>query len=120
MKRAFSSLIILVLSLLFLSAGPQKQTNIKLPEIKIEAESYTDSSGNFKVVDFNGNKVVFSLDKSEWLAYDVNVAVPGRYRCEINLSSESNSSGSCWIEDYYDNQDGRTYNITAMIPVPKT
>ena len=121
MKNVFSNCVILsILFLIFVSLGCQKQTIKIIPIITIEAESYKDSYGEFNVGQYNGNKTVTALDKSEWLAYDVNVEVPGRYRCEINLSSESNSSGSCWIEDYYDNQDGRTYNITATIPVPAT
>jgi beta-glucanase (GH16 family) len=121
MKNVFSNCVILsILFLIFVSLGCQKQTIKIIPIITIEAESYKDSYGEFNVGQYNGNKTLTALDKSEWLAYDVNVEVPGRYRCEINLSSESNSSGSCWIEDYYDNQDGRTYNITATIPVPAT
>ncbi|MBN1407427.1 MAG: family 16 glycosylhydrolase [Calditrichaceae bacterium] len=121
MKNAFSVCLILPsLYFLLLSVGCHKQADNMVSAVKIEAESYVDSFGDFALSEFDGNKVITALDKSEWLAYDVNVEVPGRYRCEINLSSESNTSGSCWIEDYYDNQDGRTYNITAGIPVPAT
>jgi len=89
--------------------------------INIEAESFKNASGDIKILDLeNGNKVVANLKKSDWLAYEVNVNTPGRYKCEIKLSSDSNLPGSCWIEDYYDNSDGRTYNITAGIEVPAT
>jgi beta-glucanase (GH16 family) len=114
-----------MLSLLFVLNNCQKQhmlkpSNIGPSKIVIEAESYSDSFGEFTIGVFMGSTIVEGMSQSEWLAYDVNVEMPGRYRCEIKLSSESNSTGSCWIEDYYDNQDGRTYNITAAIQVPAT
>ncbi|MBN2366703.1 MAG: glycosyl hydrolase family protein [Calditrichaeota bacterium] len=91
------------------------------PAVMIEAESFTASQGEFQVAELpDGNIVVKDLESGDWLGFEVNVPVPGRYRCEIRLSSESNSAGSCWIEDYYDNKDGRTYNITAGIQVPAT
>jgi beta-glucanase (GH16 family) len=87
----------------------------------IEAESFKESSSEFDVIDLNdGNKVVPGLNKSDWLGFEVFVDIPGRYKCEIKLSSESNTGGNCWIEDYYDNKDDRTYNITAGIHVPTT
>lgn len=89
--------------------------------VKIDAESFTESSGEVKEASLeNGDKVVAGLNKGDWLGYDVQVGIPGRYLCEIKLSSESNQSGTCWIEDYYDNVDGRIYNITADLPVPAT
>ncbi len=89
--------------------------------ITIEAESFKESSGEFKVLDAeDGNKVVTALDSSEWLGFEVFAAIPGRYRCEVKLSSDSNTPGTCWIEDYFDNTDGRTYNITAGMEVPAT
>lgn len=122
MKKSFRfpvilSSIIFVLSIM----GCQKESEDALPTITIEAETFTDSNGEFSVVEAEGdNKIVTALDKGDWLAYEVPVEVVGRYRCEIKLSSLSNSAGSCWIEDYYDNEDGRIYNITAGIPIPAT
>ena len=87
--------------------------------ITIEAESFKESSVTVKLINLaEGNKAVTRLDKGEWLGFEVSVPLAGRYRCEVRVSSESNTVSSCWIEDYYDNKDGRTYNITAAIPLP--
>lgn len=47
------------------------------------------------------------------LDYDINVPSAGRYKIEVVVAGE----GQLWIEDYRDNKDGRTYNITGEIPV---
>ncbi|UCF64599.1 MAG: family 16 glycosylhydrolase [bacterium] len=113
--------MILIASVVFWVTTCERHTDAAPPTLTIEAESFSDSLGYFSIMKTDqGNQVVSGLDQGEWLAFDVQVDVPGRYRCEVRLSSESNRSGSCWIEDYYDNPDGRTYNITASIPVPAT
>ena len=114
----FLYLVLVTLPLYTLSCATQNESS---SGVKIEAESYDQASGVVQeVTRENGNKVITGLNKGDWLAFDVQVSIPGRYRCEIKLSSESNNPGSCWIEDYYDNPDGRTYNITADMPVPAT
>jgi len=91
------------------------------PQVLIEAESFSESSGAFKVTENrDGSKVVMAQGKKGWLGYEVDVDVPGRYRCEIKLSAMSQNPGVCWVEDYYDNTDDRTYNITAAMPIPAT
>ncbi len=107
--------------MLFLSLTCGDQGGKASSEITIQAESFSDSSGEFNVVELeDGSEVVSGLNQGDWLAFDVKVPLPGRYRCEIKLASSSNSEGSCWIEDYYDNKDNRTYNITSSVHVPAT
>jgi beta-glucanase (GH16 family) len=114
-------LVLLLTVLILLTQGCEREMQQDPTTILIEAESFNYSAGDFTVVQLeNGKEVVSGLDRVEWLGYDVHVIIPGRYRCEVKLSSESNFSGSCWIEDYYNNTDERTYNITADIPVPAT
>ena len=122
MKEFVKSIFILpTLIFLFLIPNCNGRKMQEPQTIMIEAETFTESSGEFKVVELDkGNKIISGLDKGDWLCYDVQVVIPGRYRCEVKISSESNYSGSCWIEDYCENTDNRTYNITASIPVPTT
>jgi beta-glucanase (GH16 family) len=122
MKKSFPILILLFSAFLMSrTTGCKKQAEQNPSIITIEAETFTESSGEFKSVALeDGNSAVTGLHKGDWIAFEMKVSDPGRYRCEVKLSSESNSAGACWIEDYYDNTDGRTYNITAKIPVPAT
>jgi beta-glucanase (GH16 family) len=56
---------------------------------------------------------IIELAKNQWLAYEINVLVGGRYKVEVLGSGENNSS--LWIEDYYDNKDNRSYDITGKM-----
>lgn len=117
MKSLF--LLVIVVSVFYQSCMQSKNDNTSL--FVLEAESFKESSGEFEIVEVgDDNKVVKGLNDSDWLAFETFVTAPGRYKCEIKLSSESNTPGNCWIEDYYDNKDDRTYNITGRIPIPAT
>jgi beta-glucanase (GH16 family) len=86
-------------------------------EVAIEAESFTDAYGEVenKTLE-DGGSYIHAAD-SGWIALDVTIPVAGRYLSEIYVSSPSREGVNCWIEDYYDNKDGRTYNITGNMPV---
>jgi hypothetical protein len=92
-----------------------------MDRVVIEAENFTHMSGSIEVFESEENgQYVTSSGGGDWLAYDVNMPVAGRYRCEIRAISTSATpeSSTCWIEDYTDNPDDRTYDITGRIPVP--
>lgn len=71
--------------------------------------------------DFNGSSVVGQTKEGEtaeigadqWLSYDLNVPVLGRYKVEVVGSG--GDSAMVWIEDYVDNKDERTYDITGKM-----
>ena len=89
-------------------------------EVKIEAENFTNSN---KLVEIKRVDSTFAFVKTSsdgWIALDVNIAVAGRYKSQIRLSNDSKVGAICWIEDYYDNKDDRTYNITGNITFPDT
>ena len=90
-----------------MTATPKTTTK----SFQVEAESFVDSSKAFESKT-DGIKFV-EMDAGSWLCYDINVPVAGRYRVQVvaNTSDDTN----CWIEDYVDNQDGRTYNVTGNI-----
>jgi beta-glucanase (GH16 family) len=67
--------------------------------------------------DFNQpkNKAVsdtFSLEAGDYLEYLIHVNTTGRYQISITGLSDS---GWVWVEDYADNKDERTYNISGNI-----
>jgi len=83
-------------------------------EILVEAEDFFDSSGEFQMETSKSGNQIMSTQVAGWLAFEVNIPVAGRYTSQVHLSC--GSSQSCWIEDYFDNTDNRTYNITGTIP----
>jgi beta-glucanase (GH16 family) len=52
------------------------------------------------------------IEPHNYITFNLDVPVSGRYKIEINGSSDS---GIIWIEDYIFNADERTYNITGDI-----
>lgn len=93
-------------------------TDAALPEkieLVLEAESYSDSDGNITVKNISeGNDFISAIGEA-WLAYEVDIPAAGRYEVRILASTEEVEGSSVWIEDYYDNKDDRTYNITGTI-----
>ncbi|MCB0627168.1 MAG: family 16 glycosylhydrolase [Saprospiraceae bacterium] len=85
------------------------------PMVQVEAESYLDANGQVALQDLPEGEGVAS-EGTAWLAYAVDLPVAGRYRCEIQLSAPE--GGTAWLEDYYENKDGRTYNITGALSAP--
>jgi len=101
--------------------APDEEINEKnkVTEVKVEAEEYELSNIKPDTMIIVDSTLTFIRTSSAgWIAFDVNIPIAGRYKSEINISSESPENIICWIEDYYDNKDDRTYNITSDIAVP--
>lgn len=56
-----------------------------------------------------------SLEEGQWLSYQVEIPITGRYQVRVKAKSEE--GGLVWIEDYINNKDDRTYDITGKIYV---
>ncbi|MBT8260622.1 MAG: family 16 glycosylhydrolase [Bacteroidia bacterium] len=92
--------------------------NVNSFHIKVEAENFTNSSCNLNINSDNKYNTYIDTNSKGWIALDVNIPVAGRYKSEINVAQKSNKEMvNLWIEDYYDNKDDRTYNITGNIVV---
>jgi beta-glucanase (GH16 family) len=88
------------------------------PSIIVEAESFSGNSGNITVLKDKPNVgFVKTGDGGSWLTYSVNVPVSGRYIVRLFAKNEEVKEANCWLEDYIDNKDGRTYNITGNMNV---
>jgi len=100
-------------------SGAETVKNSKVTEVVVEAESYVASSSDFKILTLENGEKVVKTDSTGWISFEINIPVAGRYKTEVNISSNTNSI--CWIEDHIDNTDGRTYNITGdMAVVPSS
>jgi len=112
-KLVFSSFFLFVAA----SCNSTDKNNIKesTPSedvVLIQAESFISSSN---AISEKSEHIL--LEKEQWLSYEITIPTAGRYKVEVNALSENN--GNVWIEDYIDNKDGRTYNITGAIQLKK-
>lgn len=83
-------------------------------KVTVEAENYNGSEGRFETGETEaGETYVVSRDPSGWLTFEVTVPVAGRYQSEVRLASDG--PATVWLEDYHDNKDNRTYNITGAM-----
>lgn len=80
-------------------------------EILIQAEDFTILSSE------NESENTYALvKKGEWLAIELNVKTAGRYRVEVKAKTDNKAQ--LWLEDYYNNKDERTYDITGKMVFP--
>ena len=54
-----------------------------------------------------------SISDGQWLEYEIEIPEPGRYR--LKFAGTAEDGASVWMEDYVDNKDGRTYNISGLV-----
>lgn len=82
-------------------------------EVVVEAETAAGSSAEFATI--QGDPAFVDMTAAGWLSYEVNFPTAGRYRVEVYARADTLST--VWIEDYHDNPDGRTYNVTGSIAI---
>lgn len=100
----------------------ESRTNTTIEEqlptsIKVEAESYSNANDQLKNILDDGDATYVVANSNGWIALDVDISIPGRYRATVYADNEQENEITVWIEDYHDNKDGRTYNITGDISV---
>jgi len=120
LKRLY---VVLIFGVLCTSCGTGNKTENKKDEILedepstylvVEAENYVESNGELKKVE--GDVAFVEMSENDWITFEVRFETPGRYRSEV-FASSSGSEGSVWLEDYIDNTDDRTYNVTGSINI---
>ena len=89
-------------------------------EVKVQAEHFTNSNKLVDVKSTDSSLAYIIASSDGWIAFDVYIPKAGRYKSQIHASTDSNDGVNCWIEDYYDNKDDRTYNITGNISFMNT
>ncbi len=60
-----------------------------------------------------GGDTILSLESGAQIDFELPISEAGRYKVE--LLAQSDDSAELWIEDYINNKDDRTYNITGML-----
>lgn len=77
---------------------PEADYTIELEDLAFDVSSWSKSSD------------MLSLNQTEAeLTFKLDLLKAGRYKVQVIASGE----GTVWLEDYYNNEDGRTYNITG-------
>jgi beta-glucanase (GH16 family) len=97
------------------AAVTAKETLKTEVSITTEVEDFLASNGEISKA---AGKEISSSTGESWVSFDVNIPAAGRYKFELNAAAES-AGATAWMEDYIDNKDGRTYNITGAVPVSK-
>ena len=85
----------------------------------VEAEDFMTSVPDVATNSFGKNTHFVKTTKAGWLGYKIHVPKAGRYRIELFAQTSDTSKTNCWIEDYIDNKDGRTFNITGNMSLQK-
>ncbi len=120
-----NSSFIVLMFILFISCSNKStsESNIEVKEhvytengLVIEAENYVEQKGALSVQD---GSYINSSNGDSWLAYDVQIPIAGRYKLELLAYSDTENT-TAWIEDYIDNKDDRTYNITGSFSISKS
>lgn len=91
--------------------GPAKSEDtveILLSSNFFQAEDFVSSSSN----DVKKSATI-SMEADSWVSYAIDVPITGRFQVEVMISGDKGSG--IWIEDYHENKDGRTYDITGKI-----
>jgi len=123
-KTTIYNLVFTFLGLTLMSScGTKENQNITetkviespIVEVKIEAEDLVNSSTNFDVVELDGVSYI-SFPSEGWVEVDVNIPETGSYKTELKISTPSDKV-TCWVEDFVDNTEGRTFNITGRMIV---
>lgn len=76
-------------------------------ELVVEAESFINAKDSVSKQD------VITLDSNNWVSYQIEIPETGRYR--VSILGSAKKEALVWIEDYINNKDGRTYDITGKI-----
>ncbi len=84
-----------------------KQAAKDVKDNLIQVENYLSSSEHVQKTE-----TYVSIAPDNFITIDVDVPTTGRYEVEVMGSSKN---GRIWIEDYINNTDDRTYNITGDI-----
>jgi beta-glucanase (GH16 family) len=113
---AFTLILILTVNCTSNQKNKKNQDNVSKSDscsITVQAEDYVNSK-SAAVVKFNEKNTGYVKSSTGgWLEYKLKVPETGRYKILLYGETSDSSQVACWVEDYVDNKDGRTYNITG-------
>ena len=100
----------------------KNQADLSKPDscsIVIKAGDFINSKSEEIVKIDENNTSYVKTSKGGWLEYKLKITETGRYKIRLYGTTSDSSDVACWIEDYVDNKDGRTYNISGNMMLRK-
>ncbi|NNC94787.1 MAG: glycoside hydrolase family 16 protein [Chitinophagales bacterium] len=99
------------------------ETKVEEPLPVIVTVNPMSMNGQPGITTETGSVIAFPAGEG-FVNFEVEIPEAGRYRSfvkysKIEQSGENAGEGYFWIEDYVDNTDDRTYNITGKMMIPK-
>ncbi len=85
----------------------------------LQAEDFMASSSGVPSKFYRNNAGFVKMTNGGWLSYSMDVPYDGRYQIRLFAQTLDNSKVNCWVEDYVDNKDVRTFNITGNMLLQK-
>jgi beta-glucanase (GH16 family) len=118
------NLFLLICILAFASCKEQKTENVATDttevdvvseeepvshSVEINAADYSATNASVEMIRVENDQLVVD-EGGTWTEYNVEIPTSGRYKFEVTGAGKGTK---IWMEDYVDNTDGRTYNITG-------
>lgn len=118
--KSYLHITIVLVSLLGCTSSEYmvEDSDNRFPEIVVEAEDYITYDGIINLVVTSNKDSVISTKSKGWLAYDIELEIAGPYQVSVITTNKSAEVKAVWIEDYYNNKENKTYNITGDIQIP--
>jgi len=118
MKQTQSNILLLFVAtlLIFTSCALLPQGGGNENDIIIDVTNPTGTSGTLNVA----NGMISSTEAGQWLSFKADVKEAGRYKVIVEYANPKNDAAALWVEDYIENKDGRTYNVTGDLSLEKT
>lgn len=112
---------VILLSVFIISCASKKtgeekkeSSEHKIVDTKFSAVNFDAISDGIRVSDDSTS--ISTTGNSGWIEYTIVVPKAGRYAFKI-IAMTMETEASVWVEDYIDNKDDRTYNVTGRIDV---
>lgn len=118
MRKNFSIVIISVCFWACTSNDNGSKTLVEKSRIKKEAFIIAAKDIDSASFNIDITQTPISIPADNGVCYTIEVPKTGRY--SIQLFAFAKDSGQVWIEDYINNPDDRTYNITGILDGTKT
>ena len=112
MKRAKTLLGLSILACAVACQSAKEEQTVIDADLVVEVENFSASDGAIEKTDDG----VLNASGDSWVIFEMEIKEPGRYKTEVFAKG----AGTAWVEDYHDNPDGRTYNITGAMEVAST
>ena len=104
------NILSLVLPTVLSCAAPSGAVSLQSPEVAAATfDAQSSASGPLAA---RPQGVHLAFDEG-WIEFELDVKVAGRYRCELSTADGPDAGSTAWVEDYVENPDGRTYDVTA-------